>query len=86
MHTCHLQTHSFFFMVSFVKIGDYLGEKDQFCVEVMHAYIDLVDFKGAIDRKSSMAFLDALRLFLGCFRIPGESQKIDRMMLKFAQR
>lgn len=62
-----------------------MGEKDDFCIAVMHAYIDLVDFKSVVG-SGNMAFLDALRLFLGCFRIPGESQKIDRMMLKFAQR
>ncbi len=68
------------------QIGDYLGEKDEFCVEVMHAYVDLVDFKSVVSSNNNMAFLDSLRLFLGKFRIPGESQKIDRMMLKFAQR
>eukprot|EP00047_Mylnosiga_fluctuans_P017396 m.61060 g.61060 ORF g.61060 m.61060 type:complete len:1686 (-) comp7058_c0_seq3:111-5168(-) len=68
-------------------IGDYLGEKDEFCVAVMHAYVDLVDFKSVLGSgNQNMAFLDCLRLFLGRFRIPGESQKIDRMMLKFAQR
>jgi brefeldin A-inhibited guanine nucleotide-exchange protein len=68
-----------------MQIGDYLGEKDDTCVAVMHAYVDLVDFKSIVGNGNT-AFLDALRLFLGRFRIPGESQKIDRMMLKFAQR
>lgn len=31
-------------------------------------------------------FVDALRNFLQAFRLPGESQKIDRYMLKFAER
>ena len=30
--------------------------------------------------------LDALRKFLQAFRLPGEAQKIDRFMLKFAER
>ena len=66
-------------------IGDYLGEKDDFNIAVMHAYIDLVDFS-KVDKNSNTAFLDALRIFLGSFRLPGESQKIDRLMEKFAQR
>eukprot|EP00053_Salpingoeca_punica_P019678 m.200806 g.200806 ORF g.200806 m.200806 type:complete len:1530 (-) comp17699_c1_seq2:138-4727(-) len=60
-------------------IGDYLGENHPFNLAVMHAYTDLMDFK-------KMPFLDALRLFLSSFRLPGESQKIDRLMEKFAQR
>ncbi|KAH7163552.1 hypothetical protein B0J13DRAFT_538797 [Dactylonectria estremocensis] len=31
-------------------------------------------------------FVDALRQFLQSFRLPGEAQKIDRFMLKFAER
>jgi brefeldin A-inhibited guanine nucleotide-exchange protein len=31
-------------------------------------------------------FVDALRRFLQSFRLPGEAQKIDRLMLKFAER
>jgi len=61
------------------QIGDYLGEKDAFNLAVMHAYTDLLDFR-------KMDFLDALRIFLASFRLPGESQKIDRLMEKFAQR
>jgi brefeldin A-inhibited guanine nucleotide-exchange protein len=45
----------------------------------MHAYVDLFDFEGK-------AFVDALRNFLQSFRLPGEAQKIDRFMLKFADR
>jgi brefeldin A-inhibited guanine nucleotide-exchange protein len=45
----------------------------------MHAFVDMLDFKG-------IPFVDALRLFLQSFRLPGEAQKIDRFMLKFAER
>lgn len=45
----------------------------------MHAFVDQLDFTG-------MRFTDALRLFLQSFRLPGEAQKIDRIMLKFADR
>jgi brefeldin A-inhibited guanine nucleotide-exchange protein len=46
----------------------------------MHRYVDLVNFSQCTD------FLPALRHFLGSFRLPGESQKIDRLMEKFAAR
>lgn len=45
----------------------------------MHAFVDLLDFRNS-------KFIDALRLFLQAFRLPGEAQKIDRFMLKFAER
>lgn len=60
-------------------VGEYLGDPDTFCVSVMHAYTDLRDMK-------DMSFDDALRAYLSGFRLPGESQKIDRIMEKFASR
>jgi brefeldin A-inhibited guanine nucleotide-exchange protein len=45
----------------------------------MHAFVDMMDFAG-------LSFTDALRTFLQAFRLPGEAQKIDRYMLKFADR
>lgn len=45
----------------------------------MHAFVDQLHFKDS-------PFVDALRLFLQSFRLPGEAQKIDRFMLKFADR
>lgn len=60
------------------QIGEYIGEFDQSCQDVMHAYVDMVDFQ------SQPAFVDSLRLFLQGFRLPGEAQKIDRLMEKFA--
>lgn len=45
----------------------------------MHAFIDQLDFK-------DMTFLQALRALLAAFRLPGESQKIDRIVLKFSER
>jgi brefeldin A-inhibited guanine nucleotide-exchange protein len=61
------------------SIGDYIGESDEFCIKVMHAFVDSLDFSG-ID------FVGALRNFLQTFRLPGEAQKIDRLMEKFADR
>ncbi|KXN90258.1 Protein transport protein SEC7 [Leucoagaricus sp. SymC.cos] len=60
-------------------IGDYLGEGYEESIAIMHAFVDQLDFRG-------LPFVDALRLFLQSFRLPGESQKIDRYMLKFADR
>ena len=60
-------------------MGDYLGEHDDFHVAVMHAYVDSMDFSG-------MKFHMAIREFLNGFRLPGEAQKIDRIMEKFAER
>lgn len=60
-------------------IGDYLGEREEFSLKVMHAYVDSFNFKG-------MDFGEAIRFFLRGFRLPGEAQKIDRIMEKFAER
>ncbi|KAH6631335.1 hypothetical protein F5144DRAFT_570722 [Chaetomium tenue] len=61
------------------QIGEYLGEGDQKNVDIMHAFVDMMDF-------TKKRFVDALREFLQAFRLPGEAQKIDRFMLKFAHR
>ncbi|KAK4205019.1 hypothetical protein QBC40DRAFT_215712 [Triangularia verruculosa] len=61
------------------QIGEYLGEGDQKNIDIMHAFVDLMDFR-------KKAFVEALREFLQSFRLPGEAQKIDRFMLKFANR
>lgn len=60
-------------------IGDYLGEGDELPINVMHAYVDSFNFHG-------IEFDEAIRLFLQGFRLPGEAQKIDRIMEKFAER
>ncbi|KAJ6955221.1 brefeldin A-inhibited guanine nucleotide-exchange protein 2-like [Populus alba x Populus x berolinensis] len=60
-------------------IGDYLGEREDFSLKVMHAYVDSFDFHG-------LEFDEAIRVLLQGFRLPGEAQKIDRIMEKFAER
>uniref|UniRef100_A0A4W6DSB2 Cytohesin 1b n=1 Tax=Lates calcarifer TaxID=8187 RepID=A0A4W6DSB2_LATCA len=60
-------------------IGDYLGERDEFNIEVLHAFLELHEF-------TDLNLVQALRQFLWSFRLPGEAQKIDRMMEAFAQR
>jgi len=60
-------------------IGDYLGEKKDFNEAVLKAFVELHDF-------TDLILVQALRQFLWSFRLPGEAQKIDRMMETFAQR
>ncbi|CCG80699.1 putative Guanyl-nucleotide exchange factor [Taphrina deformans PYCC 5710] len=60
-------------------IGEYLGEGDAENVKIMHEFVDMLEFEGT-------KFVEALRRLLQTFRLPGEAQKIDRFMLKFAER
>ncbi|XP_048492605.1 brefeldin A-inhibited guanine nucleotide-exchange protein 1 isoform X2 [Beta vulgaris subsp. vulgaris] len=60
-------------------IGDYLGEREEFPLKVMHAYVDSFEFE-------NLDFGESIRYFLRGFRLPGEAQKIDRIMEKFAER
>lgn len=64
-------------------IGDYIGdgppEKYPFNTAVRDAYVEMIDFREA----SSLD--EALRIFLAKFRLPGEAQKIDRMMEAFSK-
>ena len=50
-----------------------------FWVRILHHYTEALDFSGLV-------FDEAIRLFLSGFRLPGEAQKIDRIMEKFAER
>ncbi|GAB5354605.1 hypothetical protein AAMO2058_000133400 [Amorphochlora amoebiformis] len=59
------------------QIGEYMGEDKDFNKQVLYSYIEDFDFVG-------MQFDEALRYFLKGFRLPGEGQKIDRMVVKFA--
>lgn len=60
-------------------IGEYLGEKSDFNLAVLDAFVQQHDF-------NNLLIVKALRQFLSSFRLPGEAQKIDRMMEKFAAR
>jgi brefeldin A-inhibited guanine nucleotide-exchange protein len=60
-------------------IGEFLGENDKFNKEVMYQYVDQMNF-------ANKDIVTALRIFLEGFRLPGEAQKIDRLMEKFASR
>ena len=61
------------------SLGEFLGEGDEENIKIMHAFVDCMDF-------TKTRFVDALRRFLQSFRLPGEAQKIDRLVLKFAER
>jgi cytohesin len=58
-------------------IGDYIGEMDEFNVDTLKAFVRLHDFAGH-------TLVDALRDFLRSFHLPGEAQKIDRIVECFA--
>ncbi|XP_047723012.1 cytohesin-4 isoform X2 [Prionailurus viverrinus] len=60
-------------------IGTYLGERDSFNLQVLQAFVDCHEF-------ANLNLVQALRQFLWSFRLPGEAQKIDRMMETFATR
>lgn len=59
-------------------IGDFLGNHDQFCVQVLHEFAKTFDFQ-------NMNLDAALRLFVGTFRLPGEAQKIQRVLEAFSE-
>ena len=63
----------YFLVVSLISTSDEVN------VATMHAFVDMIDLRNT-------EFVDALRVFLQSFRLPGEAQKIDRYMLKFAER
>ena len=60
-------------------IGELLGSPDAESMAIMRAYVHGFDF-------TSLTIDDALRVFLGGFKLPGEAQKIDRLMEAFAAR
>ncbi|KAL8120946.1 ARF guanine-nucleotide exchange factor GNOM-like isoform X2 [Apium graveolens] len=60
-------------------VGDYLGSHDEFCVQVLQEFARTFDFEG-------MNLDIALRVFLETFKLPGEAQKIHRVLEAFAER
>eukprot|EP00889_Picochlorum_renovo_P005376 jgi/Picre1/32406/NNA_007752.t1 len=60
-------------------VGELLGHHDERSIKIMHAFVRKLDFSGlTVDA--------ALRVMLRGFRLPGEAQKIDRIMEKFAEK
>ncbi|PKA66077.1 ARF guanine-nucleotide exchange factor GNOM [Apostasia shenzhenica] len=60
-------------------VGDFLGNHEEFCIQVLHEFACTFDFQ-------DMSLDTALRIFLGTFRLPGESQKIQRVLEAFSER
>lgn len=61
------------------KVGDFLSEDPQFKPlngKVLEAFSGMIDLKG-------QSFTEGLRTFLKEFKLPGEGQKIDRLMESF---
>lgn len=58
-------------------MGEFIGDLNN--KEIMYMFVDQMSFAGK-------DFVSALRHFLDHFRLPGEAQKIDRLMEKFAAR
>eukprot|EP00802_Teleaulax_amphioxeia_P005529 Tamp_05533.p1 GENE.Tamp_05533~~Tamp_05533.p1 ORF type:complete len:913 (-),score=204.14 Tamp_05533:161-2899(-) len=58
-------------------LGDYVGDGDEMCSKVLTCYVSTFNFKG-------LGFDDALRKFLSAFRLPGEAQRIERIMDAFS--
>ncbi|XP_044297216.1 cytohesin-4 [Varanus komodoensis] len=65
--------------LSKTAIGEYLGQRDAMNLQVLQAFVECHEF-------ANLNLVQALRQFLWSFRLPGEAQKIDRMMEAFATR
>ena len=61
------------------KIGEYLGENLEIPLKVLDCYANTYNFK-------NLHIIDSIRLFLSGFQLPGEGQKIDRIMQKMAEK
>ncbi|KAE8675912.1 ARF guanine-nucleotide exchange factor GNL2 [Hibiscus syriacus] len=60
-------------------IGDYLGDPDEFNLQVLKEFTVTFEF-------NCMILDSALRTYLETFRLPGESQKIQRILEAFSER
>lgn len=60
-------------------IGDYLGDPEEFHIQVLQEFANTFEFSG-------MLLDTALRCFMESFRLPGESQKIERILEAFSER
>lgn len=60
-------------------VGEFLGNHEEFYVQVLNEFAQTFDFEG-------MSMDTALRIFLETFRLPGEAQKIQRVLEAFSAR
>ncbi|XP_018407799.1 PREDICTED: cytohesin-4-like isoform X1 [Nanorana parkeri] len=63
--------------LSKAAIGEYLGQRESLNIQVLQAFVRCHDL-------NKLGLVEALRRFLGSFRLPGEAQKIDRIMETFS--
>ena len=63
--------------LSKTSVGEILGDPSN--KELLCALVELFDFKG-------LNLVEAMRIFLSVFRLPGEGQKIDRIIERFAEK
>ena len=61
------------------KIGEYIGENADLNKAVMYHHIDSFDFRG-------VGYIESMKRMLATFRLPGEGQKVDRIMEKFGEK
>jgi Sec7-like guanine-nucleotide exchange factor len=61
------------------KIGELFGDKDEFNKRLMYAYIDSLNMKG-------LTLVSSIRLLFSCFRPVGESQIMDRILVKYGEK
>ena len=64
--------------LSKVAIGELLGEPAQKYLDILEELVMALDF-------NNMDLVEALRAFLSKFRLPGEAQKIDRIIESFSK-
>ena len=58
------------------KIGEFLGEKNDLSLKTLKYFTETFNFKG-------MKIVSAIRFYLSTFQLPGEGQKIDRILQNF---
>lgn len=59
--------------ISLTAMGEYFGSPEEDAIAALNAFVRLIDFK-------NMRLDEAVRRLLTYFRLPGEAQKIDRIM------
>ena len=60
-------------------IGDFIGENNELSLKVLEEYTSSFNFK-------SLSIIESIRFYLSSFQLPGEGQKIDRIMQHFANK
>lgn len=60
------------------SVGDYLSDQGDENKRVLTAFTDQMDFQG-------QSFTESLRNYLKSFKLPGEAQKIDRLVERFSE-